>query len=251
MVGAEISIVPSYSVFRPERVKQTIRKEKLTDFILTDDFAQPNLIKDLHDRKKELGLRNVILVHVPLKGDTINPVLTAFQEMKWMFLRSNFSPIAMENLLAAHENDPVCYASEESHDSAFILHTSGTTGGTGKPVVLSDKAFNAVPLSFSKLTEFEAITKDPVVGLGVDLSNAYGIIDQVHLPLAFGGTIAVAPAGVLNPNFHKAIPEFKMMVLFAISALYERWLKMPENTQFDFSSLKVCGNGRIGGQCQR
>lgn len=55
MVGAEISIVPSYSVFRPERVKQTIREEKLTDFILTDDFAQPNLIKDLYDRKKELG----------------------------------------------------------------------------------------------------------------------------------------------------------------------------------------------------
>ena len=80
----------------------------------------------------------MILLHVPLKGDTINPVLTAFQEMKWMFLRTHFFPIAMENLLAAHENDPVCYALEESHDSAFIVHTSGTTGGTGKPVVLSD-----------------------------------------------------------------------------------------------------------------
>ena len=243
MVGAEISIVPSYSVFRPERIKQTIREEKLTDFILTDDFAQPNLIKDLHDRKKELGLRNVILVHVPIKGDTINPEITAIQEMKWLFLKSHFFPIAMENLLAAHENDPVNYALEESHDSAFILHTSGTTGGTGKPDVLSDKAFNAVPLSFSKLMKFEAITRDPVIGLGVDLSNAYGIIDQVHLPLAFGGTIAAAPAGVLNPNFHKAIPEFKMTVLFAVSALYERWLKMPENTRFDFSSLKCVVTG--------
>ena len=27
MVGAEISIVPSYSVFRPQRIKQTIREE--------------------------------------------------------------------------------------------------------------------------------------------------------------------------------------------------------------------------------
>ena len=53
-----------------------------------------------------------------------------------------FFSIAMENLLAAHENDPVCYASEESHDSAFILHTSGTTKGTRKMLPFTDKVFN-------------------------------------------------------------------------------------------------------------
>ena len=203
MVGAEISIVPSYSVFRPERVKQTIREEKLTDFILTDDFAQPNLIKDLHDRKKELGLRNVILLHVPLKGDTINPVLTAFQEMKWMFLRSHFFPIAMENLLAAHENDPVCYASEESHDSAFILHTSGTTKGTRKMLPFTDKVFNdslnMMPEGHHSLIEGPDKYKPLRLIQLFDMSSVMALAGMIHGPLAHGDTLVMTFFGFMHP----------------------------------------------------
>ena len=36
MVGAEISFIAPYTVFRPVRLIQTIREEKLTDFIFTD-----------------------------------------------------------------------------------------------------------------------------------------------------------------------------------------------------------------------
>ena len=60
MTGAEVSLVPVFSSFNPKRVLKTIREEKLTDFIFTDDFPQPNLLHALFRHKKELGLRNIV-----------------------------------------------------------------------------------------------------------------------------------------------------------------------------------------------
>ena len=238
MVGAEISFVAPYTTFRPKRLKHTIKEENLTDFIITDDFAMPDLISDLLSRKSELGLRNIILLHIPVGGPAVPAAMRAAQEAKYTFLKTWFRPICMETLLSAYGDVPVDYISEESSDSAFILHTSGTTNGVGKPVVLSDKAFNSVPVSLSKLSQLSFAMADPISGLAVDLSNSYGIIDQVHVPLALGGTIAVVPGGMLNPGFYKAIPEYQITFLFAISAALEGWMKLPKDTKFDFSSLR-------------
>jgi len=238
MVGAEISFIAPYTIFRPVRLKQTIQEENLTDFIITDDFAMPDLIQDLIARKNELGLRNIIILHLPAGGPAVPPAMAMAQETKYMYIKTWFWQICMDNLLTVYGNTPVDYIEEENSSSAFILHTSGTTNGVGKPVVLSDKAFNAVPVSLSKLTQLSFAMADPVSGLAVDLSNSYGIIDQVHVPLALGGTIAVVPGGMLNPGFYKAIPEFKITFLFAVSAALEGWMKLPKDTKFDFSSLR-------------
>ena len=52
MTGAEVSVIPAYSAFTPGRIMQTIRAEHLTDFIITDDFAQQNLIHELLTNQK-------------------------------------------------------------------------------------------------------------------------------------------------------------------------------------------------------
>ena len=44
MVGADVSLVPAYSALFTKKITETIRSERLTDFIITDDFAQANLI---------------------------------------------------------------------------------------------------------------------------------------------------------------------------------------------------------------
>ena len=102
-------------------------------------------------RKKTLGLNNVIVLHVPVAGVTVNPMMTAVQETKHICLKGFYRPICMEELLAAYGRHPVAYASEESSDTAFILHTSGTTSGVGKPVALSDEAFNRDKQEFPHL----------------------------------------------------------------------------------------------------
>ena len=88
------------------------------------------------------------------------------------------------------------------------------------------------------MQEHEAITHDPVSGMLVDMSNSYSMLNQIHVPLTLGGTVAAVPGGAMNPHFHMAVPEYGFTVLFAISALLEHWLRFPAVTPFDFSTLR-------------
>jgi len=253
MTGAEVSVMATYSALNPDRVLKTIREEKLTDFIFTDDIAQANLLNALLSKKDALGLRNVLYLHVPVGGPAIHPLLAAAQEYKYMATKGWYAPICMDTLLNVYGEKPVHYAPDGSGDTAFILHTSGTTSGVGKPVVLSDRAFNAAVAGFPQMEELAFLMRSPVSGLIVDLSNVYGLIDQVHLPLSVGGTVAIVPGNALNPDFYKAIPAYGITFLFTISAMFEHWMKLPASTVFDFSSLQglVIGGSAISAKDKR
>ena len=238
MVGAEVSLVPSYSSLTPRKVIETIRREKLTDFIVTDDFAQANLIQELLARQSELGLHNVIVLHVPVAGVTVNAAFSAVQEAKHLYMQAMFGPVCMDTLLAVYGDHPVNYTGEDSGAAAVILHTSGTTGGTGKPVALSDAAVNAAAAWFYEYKGIDLSGDELVTAVIVDLSNAYGLIDQVHLPFAVGATVVCAPGGILNPWFYKTVPAHGITFLFTISAMFERWMRQPDSKDMDFSSLR-------------
>ncbi len=239
MVGAEVSIIPTYSALMPRKVLRTIRDENLTDFIVTDDFAQANFIHDLFAKKESLGLHNVIVLHVPVAGVTVNPLLTAAQEAKYAQIKSWYGPACMDNLLALYSNHPICYAPEESHDASAILHTSGSTTGTGKPVALSDQALNAAAAAFYRMDDLELPWDNLVTAVIVDLSNAYSMVDQMHIPFALGATVVFAPGGILNPWFYRAIPEHDISFLFTVSAMFEHWIKLHDTKELDFSSLRT------------
>ena len=245
MVGAEVSVVPSYFALMLNRVLVTISEEKLTDFIITDDFAPASLVGTLLARREELGLRNVIVLHVPVAGESSHPMLTMGQEIKYSYLKGIFGPICMDELLTSYETFPVSYAQNESSETSIILHTSGTTSGMGNPVALSDKAFNAAAASFYKMKDLALPFDNLVTAVIVELSNCYSMIDQVHLPFAVGAGVVLVPAGILNPTFHKAIPAHRISFLFTVGAMFERWMKMPEPEKktLDFSSLRFVALG--------
>ena len=123
-------------------------------------------------------------------------------------------------------------------DTAFILHTSGTTTGAGKPVALSDAACNAAAV-FYQMEELQLPMGHLVSAVIVDLSNAYSMIDQVHLPLAMGAKVVLSPGGILNPWFYKAVAKYEVSVLFTISAMFERREKRPEAVVGELAFL--CG----------
>lgn len=243
MVGAQVSLVTSWAAFNFEQIKQTIAQEKLTDFILTDDIAQPDLVSELLRKREELGLRHVIILHVRFNGPTTNRVMTAAQEAKYALLSAAFQPICMDTLLASFSYRPVRYSQREIDDTAFIIHTTGSTSGTGKPVPLSDTALNAAVERFMKLKELSLPFDNLVSTIMVDLSNSYGIVDQVHLPFAMGATVVTIPFGFLNPMYYKAISTYRVSFFFSVSSMFDRWLKLPEDTPFDFSSLKFVALG--------
>ncbi len=243
MVGAQVSLVASWSAFNAERIKQTILQEKLTDFILTDDLAQADLVRELLLKRKELGLHNVIILHVHMAGPTIKPMMMAAQEAKYAFMGTLYRPICMDTLLASFGSHPVRYALRETDDTAFIIHTTGTTSGAGKPVPLSDSALNAAVERFMEMKDLALPFDHLVSTIMVDLSNSYGIIDQVHLPFAMGATVVTIPFGFLNPLYYRAISTYRVSFFFSVNSMFERWLKLPEDTPFDFSSLKFVALG--------
>lgn len=242
MVGAQCSIVASWKAFNFSQIEETIRQEKLTDFIVTDDIAQPDLIGELMNRRKELGLRNVIVLHVFMGGATAMPIMTATQEIKSAAIKALYWPICMDTLLMRFGNRKVKHA-EKTDVNALIMHTTGTTSGTGKPVPMSDNALNSVIMSFLNIKNLSLPFDNLVTATLLDLSNSYGIINQVHLPFAMGATLVTIPLGFLNPWFHKAISSYGISFLFSASYMFDRWMKMPEDTDFDFTSLKFVALG--------
>ena len=179
-VGATVSLIPAYSALTPSRVFQTIRDENLTDVIVTDDFAQPGFIQPLLLRKKILDLHNIIVLHLPVTGVTVDPMMSAAQEAKYFLLKSWYGLLRMDELLVTYGNRTIDQATKPSDDMAFILHTSGTMSGAGKPVVLSDEAFNAAAAGFHTMEELKLPWGDLVTAAIVDMSNAYSMIDQIH-----------------------------------------------------------------------
>ena len=243
MVGAEVSLIAAYYAFNTDRIIDTIRQENLTDFILTDDIVQQDLLRELLIRRKELGLRHIILLHVPVSGPATIPLMTGAHEAKYASMKARFRPICMETLLKAFGSHPVRYSVEENNQLAGILHTTGTTSGTGKPIPLSDSALNAAVARFLKLKDLSLPYDNLVTAVITDLSNSYGLVDQIHLPFAIGATVVTAPGAILNPMYYKVIPAYQVSFMFSVNSMFERWMKMPENTDFDFSSLKFVALG--------
>ena len=243
MVGAQVSLIASWSSFSVSKLEESILQEKLTDFIITDEIAQPDLIHELLLKRKELGLRHVILLHVHLGGDSVSPAITAAQEFKYASLKQFYNPICMDTLLRSFGNGPVRYAQQETEETAFILHTTGTTSGAGKPVPMSDLAVNEAAGRFLMLKNISLPFDNLVSIVIVDISTSYGFIDQVHLPFVMGATVVIVPLGILNPLTYKVISSCRVSFLFSVSSMFDRWMKMPEDVNFDFSSLKFVALG--------
>ncbi|MBQ8965689.1 AMP-binding protein [Ruminococcus sp.] len=249
MVGAEVSLLGTFYAFSHKKLMTSIQQEKLTDIILTDDFAQPALISELLMKKSALGLKNIILLHIPFGGSSVSFPMAAAQEYKYMAEKQLYAPICMDSLLQMYASHPVSYAENVSSDTAVIIHTSGTTSGMGKPINLSDSALNNAGLSYDMLESFRYLKEDLVCALTIDLSNSYGIVAQVHAPLSIGGAVAMTPAGSFNPMFYKAVPEFGISLLFCTAAILDMWIKH-EEPSMDFSSVKcvVIGGAAVSAE---
>lgn len=243
MVGAQVSLVASWSSFSFSKLEESIREEKLTDFIITDEIAQPDLVHEILLKRKELGLRHVILLHVHLGGNSVSPAITAAQEFKYASMKQFYNPICMDTLLMCFGNGPVKYAQKEIEDTAFILHTTGTTSGAGKPVPMSDLAINEAAGRFFMIKNLSLPFDNLVSMVIVDISTSYGFIDQVHLPFVMGATVVIVPFGILNPLTYKVVSSCHVSFMFSVSSMFDRWMKMPKDVDFDFSSLKFVALG--------
>ena len=238
MAGASVSIIYHFDLYDEKQIHSMIEREKITDLVVSELFAYPQLMKRLLCDKELLGLRNIIVLSSPMGGDFAIPALELIRNINKEQFRQMPGGLLMDDLLQKYEAYPITYS---KGDTTTVLHTTGTVSGMHKPVPLTDKAMNAFVASAIKAKEtnedFKNAPKHMVTYLTLNMSWVYAMVDMLHAPLGLGMEIVSLPCGATNPRYSEAIEHYGINVLFTSKSILDTWLKtMPD---MDLSKLKI------------
>ncbi|MBQ5659012.1 MAG: alpha/beta hydrolase fold domain-containing protein, partial [Peptococcaceae bacterium] len=193
MTGASISLYPSSLVFIQERFEQMFVTEHITDLIISSAIANPALLNQLFANKEKLGLRHIIVLRDNEAGLAKGSMEKMAIHMAYQQIKNMPGVVFMHDLLTKYEATPITYGTAASKEAALIVHTSGTTKGINKPIPHTDKGVNSAVNSFLTNPLFTGFAGKRTIMSG-DMSGAYMIINQVHLPLTMGCPIVLAPS---------------------------------------------------------
>ncbi len=238
MTGADISLIYHLDLYDEKQIYSMIEREKITDLLISEVFAFPNvMIRLLRDREK-LGIKNIIVLPSPMGGKYAMPAFDAIRKLNKTMYKELQDSILMEDLLEKYEAHPISFSKK---DSPMILHTTGTVSGMHKPVPMSNKAINTVVLSIINakdyFDDFKQIPEHVVTTVPFYLSWAYFMIDSLHTALSVGSEIVCLPMASMNPHYSEAIERYKVNVLFTGMILFDTWNKT--RPHIDLSELKL------------
>lgn len=220
MTGASVSMLQLSSEDVFERLRDMVRKEKLTDLILVDYLTDACLLRQLLREKNSMGLRNVIVVHIPVNGAFAFMVDKVLSRINHRQMREVPGAVFMDDLLEKHRDHEICYADKAGDEAAVIVHTSGTTEGVPKPVPLSDSAIN------------ETLRRHTVSGRtapkGTRMKSlVHGTLFRgaefigTLTPLANGGNLVTLPTVIIWFNLIAAVEYYHATNLVYFSALID------------------------------
>lgn len=192
MTGASVSLSPILGANNIERLRGMSENENLTDVILPDNALDESYLKRVIKEKDELGIRNVIVMHVPKMGEFACLWDEDESLRKYKRLKKIDGVLFMDDLLAEYEAWPISY-SDEMRDDAMITHTSGTTTGANKSVPMSDRGINETSVRLLADDRFGMMKGRASTLLLGELSSAYTLYNELMLAFAFGGRVAVLP----------------------------------------------------------
>ncbi len=235
MTGASVSMIHVQDTSDIDRFVTMLVTEGITDLILTDQMCDPDFLEAFMDRKAETGIRNVILLETPCRGPFAGNEEKQYIRQQRKALKQIPDVLQMRDLLMKYEASPIRTAEGGCDEAAVIIHTSGTTKGIHKPIPLSDAALNEAAARFFALDDFRQFEGRARTLLAMDMTAAYGMVNNLHLPLAFGGTVVCVPFGDLNPSYHQAIPYYEINILFSYGYELEYWMEQEET---DLSSVE-------------
>ena len=243
MTGAVFSGIPLYSPIGSERWRNLIKKEKLTDLMIGDILVNPALLSQLLREKEELGIRNIILVHVPLCGPCVTPVEMAYNEMNYQALKRVNGAVFWHELVEKYEAMPIVYDNSKKDELAVIMHTSGTTKGINKPIPFNNQKVNAAALHFMQSDLTANIGPGSSVLAILDLSTAYPLITQMHLPLAEGCTVVIGYTALFGHDIMKIIEHYRIDMLLNGVIIIDALTKLPPFVKLDLSFVKIFATG--------
>lgn len=243
MTGVTVSML-SYPDFLPSGSwKASLKKEKITDLIISDMMVTPQLWRELQAAKEELGLRNIILLHSLMGGAAVGPAELIYDEFNYHALRRMPGTVFMGDLLEQYKDTPIRYSRGQGDSIAIITHTSGTTKGIRKPLPYTDKAVNIKTSlqknNFHLLTKGSSRRKQLRILLQFDFSSYLIMCALTNGFLANGDIVILTGFGFFHPKFIKAVDYYNSSILNASGFMIDKWIERTDLDDLNLSSLKM------------
>ena len=238
MTGTSVSFIHALDINDMEKLRMMVEQENITDIILPDYKLNMKYLRRIIEEKETLGIRNVIILHVPLMG----PFAHLFDEIDSLekynkIKRKHPDVLFMDELLRKYKDTSISYAENECDQAAVITHTSGTTTGVRKPIPISDRGINETSARMLNDDRFSGLKGRAVSCLTMDLSSSYACMDMLNLPLAYGGTVVVLPMLNPGPDLMMASLYYQANVIFGMPMIFDALMRAPIRP--DFSDLEL------------
>lgn len=216
MTGASVSMLMLSDEKRFENLREVVRKEHITDLILTDHEADAHLIRQILKEKEGMGIHNLIMLHIPVGGDFAFAWEKLACRINYRRMREMPGAVFMGDLLEKYRDHEISYSENAVDDAAVIVHTSGTTEGVPKPVPFTDSAVNDAVKRNSVNDLAAAGDKRLRMLLCYDMYRGADFLGMIA-PLACGGTAIAIPTVKPWLNLFAAAEQYRVtsIVYFA------------------------------------
>lgn len=235
MTGASVSMISLTEERTVSTLKKMAKRERFTDLILTDYELEDGVLRKILREKDDMGLRNVIVLHIPVCGEFAFPWEELGSRMNHRRLREIPGAVFMEELLDRHGDHAISFAEESCDEAAVIIHTSGTTEGVPKPVPLSDRAVieSVRRHMLSGKTQPKGVQRSS--RLFLDMSAGFSFQGMVS-PFAYGGRLVALPTVRLGCRSLLAVIHYRLTNIVAAPAMLEVLMELPFT--FDLSAVQ-------------
>ncbi len=242
MLGVSMSAITAEDLVVPKWILRAVEVEGITDLVLPDTIVRPDVLRTILLHRPEVGLRHIIVVETSMQTPCPNARAQSMLMHNLQQIRTMPGVLLMRDLLARYAATPVAYGSGTNDDAAVIVHSSGTTKGTHKPIPLSDVALNTTAARMLTDERFSPVREGGTVLWNLPISFSTGMVNIVYLSLAFGVTLRLYH-GVMDcvpeADVLLNIGKYEVSALFGPYQMFEDAMDDPRAKSLDLSSLRM------------
>ena len=245
MMGVSVSMLDELFTNDDEKCRLAIEKEGITDIIVTDEYIGAPVFERLLRKKEECGIKHVIYIHPPVCGPISTPAMRSSDELALKQKKKVEGLLFMDELLNKYDAYPIASGSGKQDEAAVILHTSGTTSGIPKPVPLSDRSLNEAAVRILKMEEYSNMRGRVTLPLIMPPAASYCMVDCIHLPLVFGGTIVSVAKFHMNPLSFRSVEHYGINALFMPAMFVDLMMKLGVRPNLSGVELAIIGGAYV------
>ena len=232
MTGASVSIIS----LEFSEIEKVTARENITDLILNDYEIDAARLRKILKEKDDMGLRNVIVMHVPVCGDFAFAWEEFGSRANHRRLKAVKGAVFMEDLLKKYKDHEIIPDEDGCDEASVILHTSGTTRGIPKPVPLADRALNE-SVRRHMLSGKTRPSKDRFSSiLYMEMSSGFSFMGMFSA-FGNGGKLIAMPTVGMGYRIFFAVLHYRVTNIVAGPVLFDTLMAIPFD--FDLSSVET------------